>query len=195
MCSTSCWPELESISDVSLSEMNHANPGKRNKPRRLTVILLITADLLLEGFNSYRFLSNGHVPIPGQQDKDNFQETMDAMHIMSFAHEEILCMLTCVVKLRELMNVYKSRSEVWEKSHFTVAFVLFPVAMLKVASAVLQFGNIVFKNERNTEQASMPDNTGGFTHTRRNTLVPCSMIISHSCATLYEANSESRKQL
>ncbi|XP_029706052.1 myosin-10-like isoform X2 [Takifugu rubripes] len=82
----------------------------------------LRSDLLLEGFNNYRFLSNGHVPIPGQQDKDNFQETMDAMHIMSFAHEEIL-------------------------------------SMLKVVSAVLQFGNIVFKNERNTEQASMPDNT------------------------------------
>lgn len=32
--------------------------------------------------------------------------------------------------------------------------------MLKVVSAVLQFGNIVFKKERNTDQASMPDNTG-----------------------------------
>lgn len=49
------------------------------------------ADLLLEGFNKYRFLSNGNIPIPGQQDKDNFQETMEAMHIMSFSHEEIVC--------------------------------------------------------------------------------------------------------
>lgn len=32
--------------------------------------------------------------------------------------------------------------------------------MLKVVSAVLQFGNIVFKKERNTDQASMPENTG-----------------------------------
>ncbi|KAG9335939.1 hypothetical protein JZ751_003496 [Albula glossodonta] len=32
-------------------------------------------------------------------------------------------------------------------------------AMLKVVSAVLQFGNIVFKKERNTDQASMPENT------------------------------------
>ncbi|ELW53058.1 Myosin-10 [Tupaia chinensis] len=51
-----------------------------------------TSDLLLEGFNNYRFLSNGYIPIPGQQDKDNFQETMEAMHIMGFSHEEILCM-------------------------------------------------------------------------------------------------------
>lgn len=52
----------------------------------------LPADLLLEGFNNYRFLSNGYIPIPGQQDKDNFQETMEAMHIMGFSHEEILCM-------------------------------------------------------------------------------------------------------
>ncbi|XP_040927020.1 myosin-10-like isoform X3 [Betta splendens] len=82
----------------------------------------LKSDLLLEGFNNYRFLSNGNIPIPGQQDKDNFHETMEAMHIMSFAHEEIL-------------------------------------AMLKVVSSVLQFGNIVFKKERNSDQASMPDNT------------------------------------
>ncbi|XP_062284117.1 myosin-10 isoform X5 [Scomber scombrus] len=82
----------------------------------------LKSDLLLEGFNNYRFLSNGNIPIPGQQDKDNFQETMDAMHIMSFSHEEIL-------------------------------------AMLKVVSSVLQFGNIIFKKERNSDQASMPDNT------------------------------------
>ncbi|XP_052415819.1 myosin-10 isoform X1 [Carassius gibelio] len=82
----------------------------------------LRSDLLLEGFNNYRFLSNGNIPIPGQQDKDNFQETMEAMHIMSFSHEEIL-------------------------------------SMLKVVSAVLQFGNIVFKKERNTDQASMPENT------------------------------------
>ncbi|TNN58561.1 Myosin-10 [Liparis tanakae] len=82
----------------------------------------LRTDLLLEGFSNYRFLSNGNVTIPGQQDKDNFQETLDAMHIMSFSHEEIVC-------------------------------------MLKVVSAVLQFGNIIFKKERNTDQASMPENT------------------------------------
>uniref|UniRef100_A0A8C1M374 Myosin, heavy chain 10, non-muscle n=1 Tax=Cyprinus carpio TaxID=7962 RepID=A0A8C1M374_CYPCA len=82
----------------------------------------LRSDLLLEGFNNYRFLSNGNIPIPGQQDKDNFQETMEAMHIMSFSHDEIL-------------------------------------SMLKELSAVLQFGNIVFKKERNTDQASMPENT------------------------------------
>ncbi|KAG8548587.1 hypothetical protein GDO81_024872 [Engystomops pustulosus] len=82
----------------------------------------LKSDLLLEGFNNYKFVSNGYLPIPGQQDKDNFQETMEAMHIMGFSHDEIL-------------------------------------SMLKVVSSVLQFGNIVFKKERNTDQASMPENT------------------------------------
>ncbi|XP_033983019.1 myosin-10-like isoform X1 [Trematomus bernacchii] len=82
----------------------------------------LRTDLLLENFSNYRFLNNGNITIPGQQDKDNFQETLDAMHIMSFSHEEI-------------------------------------VSLLKVVSAVLQFGNIIFKKERNTDQASMPENT------------------------------------
>lgn len=55
------------------------------------VVFFVAADLLLEGFNNYRFLSNGNITIPGQQDKDNFQETLDAMHIMSFSHDEIVC--------------------------------------------------------------------------------------------------------
>ncbi|XP_014405933.1 PREDICTED: myosin-14 [Myotis brandtii] len=33
-------------------------------------------------------------------------------------------------------------------------------SMLRMVSAVLQFGNIVLKRERNNDQASMPDNTG-----------------------------------
>ncbi|NWT86981.1 MYH9 protein, partial [Lanius ludovicianus] len=79
-------------------------------------------DLLLEPYNKYRFLSNGHITIPGQQDKDMFQETMEAMKIMGIPDEE-------------------------------------QIGLLKVISGVLQLGNIVFKKERNTDQASMPDNT------------------------------------
>uniref|UniRef100_A0A8B9TX44 Myosin heavy chain 11 n=1 Tax=Anas platyrhynchos TaxID=8839 RepID=A0A8B9TX44_ANAPL len=78
-------------------------------------------DLLLEGFNNYTFLSNGHVPIPAQQDDEMFQETLEAMKIMGFTEEE----------------------QTGEN----------------FVSSVLQLGNIVFKKERNTDQASMPDNT------------------------------------
>ncbi|XP_053219828.1 myosin-10-like isoform X3 [Podarcis raffonei] len=82
----------------------------------------VKGELLLEPFNQYRFVSNGYLPIPGQQDKEIFHETMESMRIMGFSHEEIHC-------------------------------------MLRMVSAVLQFGNIVFRKERNTDQASMPDNT------------------------------------
>ncbi|MED6241895.1 Myosin-11, partial [Ataeniobius toweri] len=79
-------------------------------------------ELLLEDFNSYRFLIAGHVEIPGQQDDELFDETLEAMEIMGFTDEERL-------------------------------------GMLKVVSTVLQLGNIKFEKERNSEQATMPENT------------------------------------
>uniref|UniRef100_A0A3Q2XQV2 Myosin-9 n=1 Tax=Hippocampus comes TaxID=109280 RepID=A0A3Q2XQV2_HIPCM len=82
----------------------------------------LRGELLLENYNNYRFLSNGNVTIPGQQDKDLFAETMDAMRIMSIPEEE-------------------------------------QIGMLKVVASVLQLGNMTFKKERHTDQASMPDNT------------------------------------
>lgn len=47
------------------------------------------AELCLEDYSKYRFLSNGHVTIPGQQDKDLYAETMEAFNIMSIPDEEI----------------------------------------------------------------------------------------------------------
>ncbi|XP_045903352.1 myosin-9-like [Micropterus dolomieu] len=82
----------------------------------------LRSELCLEEYSKYRFLSNGNVTIPGQQDKDLFTETMDAFQIMSIPEEET-------------------------------------IGMLKVVSAVLQLGNMTFKKERNSDQASMPDDT------------------------------------
>uniref|UniRef100_A0AAY4AAL5 Myosin, heavy chain 14, non-muscle n=1 Tax=Denticeps clupeoides TaxID=299321 RepID=A0AAY4AAL5_9TELE len=83
---------------------------------------LLCADLLLAGAEQYRFLSNGAVPVPGQNDSENFTQTMDSMTIMGFSQEEA-------------------------------------TGMLKVISSVLQFGNISFQKEKNSDQASMPDDT------------------------------------
>ncbi|XP_038129419.1 myosin-9-like [Cyprinodon tularosa] len=80
------------------------------------------SDLCLEDYSKYRFLSNGNVTIPGQTDKEMFQETMEAFNIMSIPEEEI-------------------------------------TGLLKVVSAVLQLGNMIFKKERHSDQASMPDDT------------------------------------
>lgn len=62
-------------------------------------------------------------------------------------------------------------------------YCVFCAAMLKVVSAVLQFGNIVFKKERNTDQAAMPDNTG--TNQTRVQKLPCfdiSLPLALSCS-------------
>ncbi|KAK7166997.1 hypothetical protein R3I94_001408 [Phoxinus phoxinus] len=82
----------------------------------------LRAELCVEGYNKYRFLSNGNVTIPGQQDRDMYLETMEAMRIMSIAEEE-------------------------------------QIGLLKVMSSVLQLGNMSFKKERHSDQASMPDDT------------------------------------
>ncbi|XP_062872384.1 myosin-9-like isoform X2 [Trichomycterus rosablanca] len=82
----------------------------------------VRSELCLENYNKYRFLSNGNVTIPGQQDKDLYNETMEAMRIMSIPEDE-------------------------------------QIGLLRVVSSVLQLGNMSFKKERHSDQASMPDDT------------------------------------
>ncbi|TKC34990.1 hypothetical protein EI555_021483, partial [Monodon monoceros] len=102
----------------------------------------LKTDLLLEPYNKYRFLSNGHVTIPGQQDKDMFQETMEAMRIMGIPEEEQM-----------------EGGGLFHPPPDSDLPLIAPEGLLRVISGVLQLGNIVFKKERNTDQASMPDNT------------------------------------
>uniref|UniRef100_A0A673N3F3 Myosin-9 n=1 Tax=Sinocyclocheilus rhinocerous TaxID=307959 RepID=A0A673N3F3_9TELE len=82
----------------------------------------LRSELCLESYNKYRFLSNGNVTIPGQQDRDMYLETVEAMRIMGFSEEE-------------------------------------HIGLLRVISSVLQLGNMSFKKERHSDQASMPDDT------------------------------------
>ncbi|XP_022530909.1 myosin-9a [Astyanax mexicanus] len=82
----------------------------------------LRSELCLEDYSKYRFLSNGKVTIPGQQDRDLFTETLDAFKIMSIPEDE-------------------------------------QTGLLKVISSVLQLGNMSFKKERNSDQASLPDDT------------------------------------
>lgn len=52
------------------------------------IIFFLTEELLLESFSNYRFLSAGHVQVPGNQDDEMYDETMEAMNIMGFTPEE-----------------------------------------------------------------------------------------------------------
>ncbi|XP_051994492.1 myosin-9-like isoform X2 [Xyrauchen texanus] len=82
----------------------------------------LRSELCLENYNKYRFLSNGNVTIPGQQDRDMYVETMESMKIMGIPEDE-------------------------------------QTGLLRVVSSVLQLGNMSFKKERHSDQASMPDDT------------------------------------
>ncbi|EHB05683.1 Myosin-14 [Heterocephalus glaber] len=81
----------------------------------------LKADLLLEPFSHYRFLTSGP-PSTASQEREPFQETLESLRVLGFTPEEI-------------------------------------TSMLRMVSAVLQFGNVILKSERNTDQATMPDNT------------------------------------
>ncbi|XP_028826848.1 myosin-11a isoform X2 [Denticeps clupeoides] len=62
-------------------------------------------DLLLESFNNYRFLVAGHVQIPGSQDDEMYEETMEAMSIMGFTDEERIEILKVVSTVLQLGNI------------------------------------------------------------------------------------------
>lgn len=51
------------------------------------------------------------------------------------------------------------------------------VGMFKVVSTVLHLGNIKFEKERNSEQATMPDNTGNESKITKIT-IPCTLRLS-----------------
>lgn len=118
------------------------------------IIFILAEELLLENYNDYRFLSNGNVTIPGQQDKDLFTETMDAMRIMGIPEDEQIGTMHCQV-FSVVLRVYCVR-QASQHCWFCVS----NTGMLKVVASVLQLGNMSFKKERHTDQASMPDNTG-----------------------------------
>merc|ERR1719412_1885020 len=71
---------------------------------------------------NYTFLSYGQQTIPGQDDSDEFQLTMDAMRILCISEEDI-------------------------------------TSICKIISGTLLFSNMVFKQERNSDQAILPDDT------------------------------------
>merc|ERR1719376_1021074 len=77
---------------------------------------------ILEDAKDYTFLSYGNVTIPGLNDAEEFQGTMEAMRIMGIADEDV-------------------------------------TSICKVISGTLLFGNMVFKQERNSDQAILPDDT------------------------------------
>ncbi|TPP57426.1 Non-muscle myosin II heavy chain [Fasciola gigantica] len=77
-------------------------------------------ELLLDQANSYRFLPNGLLEIPGSDERQSYRETTEAMNIMGISPED--------------QN-----------------------AIFRIISAVLHLGNLDFRQERNSDQATLPD--------------------------------------
>lgn len=86
--STTCSQALETSCAVRRRFSHLSSLSLVGNILLLTPAVLLSDELLLENYNNYRFLSNGNVIIPGQQDKDLFHETMEAMKIMSIPEDE-----------------------------------------------------------------------------------------------------------
>lgn len=95
---------------------------------------------MLEDINKYKFLQNGYITLPNVDDAAEFHNTIRSMKIMGFHDDEINCMVN------------------WYLFYIIFNF----VAVLRVVSAVLLLGNIEFKQEKNSDQATLPDDTGFF---------------------------------
>ena len=76
----------------------------------------------MEDPKNYTFLSYGGQLVPGLDDAEEFQSTMDAMRIMCINEDDV-------------------------------------AAICRVISGTLLFGNMCFKQERNSDQAILPDDT------------------------------------
>merc|ERR1719180_72487 len=77
---------------------------------------------ILEDARNYTFMTKGAVRVPGIEDVEEFQMTINSMKVMGISDEDM--------------------GSIW-----------------RVISASLLFGNMEFKQERNSDQATLPDNT------------------------------------
>merc|ERR1719445_2751575 len=77
---------------------------------------------ILEDAKNYTFMTKGAVRVPGIEDVEEFQMTIQSMKVMGISDEDM--------------------NSIW-----------------RVISASLLFGNMEFKQERNSDQATLPDNT------------------------------------
>ncbi|XP_062388682.1 myosin-11 [Sardina pilchardus] len=65
----------------------------------------VKEDLLIESFNSYRFLNLGHVMVPGIEDDEMFEETLEAMAVLGFNEDERIGMLKVVSTVLHIGNI------------------------------------------------------------------------------------------
>lgn len=149
MSSITCSLVLETNCAVSLLRY-HLYQVQLTVRIRCNNSVLPSAELCLEGYNNYRFLVNGNVTIPGQQDKDLFTETLEAFRIMGIPEDEQIGEWEDGTLPSHWFILGRHDSNLWSPH----------AGLLKVVSSVLQLGNMSFKKERHSDQASMPDDTG-----------------------------------
>lgn len=99
------------------------------------------SEYLLEDLKSYHYLSNTYVPIQGVDEVTEYNHTLKAMQIMGMSPDDIHC------KIKYHFHSFLISPHVYIK------------AIIRTVSGVMQMGNLQFKQERQSDQATLPDNT------------------------------------
>ncbi|KAI4558302.1 hypothetical protein MJT46_012944 [Ovis ammon polii x Ovis aries] len=151
---------IQYLAHVASSPKGRKEPGVPGELERQ----LLQANPVLEAFGNAKTVKNDNSSRFGKFIRINFDvagyivganiETSDLL-LEPFSHYRFLTNgpSSSPGQERELFQETLESLRVLGFTHEEIT------SMLRMVSAVLQFGNIVLKRERNTDQASMPDNT------------------------------------
>lgn len=114
--------------------------------------VLRVEEFILEDPKTYSFLTNGNLPVPGVDDAAEYKETVNAMNIMGMTTEDYSGTFVDYMYHRCDNMCTRAMNEFF-------FFINFLLAIFRIVSAVMLFGNMQFKQERNSDQATLPDNT------------------------------------
>lgn len=114
--------------------------------------------LLITESTKHNYLSGGVIEVPGLDEKQAFQETTEAMSIMGISEDDQQgnLFLSC------LDSALCSDGKIKSNFSFLIS------AIFRILSAVLHLGNLEFKQERTTDQATLPNQNGMLTESNLN---------------------------
>ena len=59
----------------------------------MCIVCCFPEEFLLDDYSKYTYLSNGHMPVPGVDDTQEFRSLVESMTIMGFSPEDQSCLL------------------------------------------------------------------------------------------------------
>ena len=129
-------------------------------------------EFLLEDLANYAYMSFGNVSVPQVDDADMFKQTNEAFRIMGITPEEVTGAHALALAHKLIRYTPQHCTQSTSTLYTSRIRVLSRVAVLRVVSSVLLFGNVKITQDKNSDQAMLADNTGAPAFTARSTHFP-----------------------